>query len=248
MNRVIRGIVIKERPSGEKGKLLYILTQNEGVLTVNATGARTISASYLKSAQLFAYSDLTVYDKGGHLTLTEATLLESFYDLRNDMASFALAGYISELARLSAVPSDDGILRLLLNCFYALSHKIADTDTVKAVFEYRLCLALGLAPDFSCCAICGEKGDRFDFEESAFFCGECAPDPEGCFGLGDASDALNYLNGCAPGKILAFVIQGESKAAFCGFCEKYLIASSDLKPASLDFYKNISKGNMDGIH
>ncbi|MDD4125948.1 MAG: DNA repair protein RecO [Eubacteriales bacterium] len=242
MNRVIRGIVIKEQPSGEKGKLLYVLTQNEGVLTVTATGARTISASYLKSAQLFAYSDLTVYDKNKHLTLTEAKLTESFYDLRKDVAVFALASYMSELSLQSAVPADDGILRLLLNCLYALSRKLADTDTVKAVFEYRLCLALGLAPDFSCCAICGEAGDRFDFEESAFFCGECAPNPESCFRLDEgAAGALNYLNSCPAGKILSFGIKGDSKRCFCDFCEKYLITASDLRPASLDFYKKIIK-------
>jgi DNA repair protein RecO (recombination protein O) len=242
MNRVVRGIVIKEKQSGEKGKLLYVLTQNEGVVVLAATGARNISASYLKSVQLFAYSDLTVCDKNGHLTLTEAVLIESFYNLRNDIATFALASYISELAYLSAVPSDDGILRLLLNCLYALSNGLSDTETVKAVFEYRLCLSLGLAPDFSCCAICGEKGDRFDFGESALFCGECAPDPEGSFMLEEGTiGALNYLNSCPPGKILSFNLSGNPKKVFCEFCEKYLITASDLRPNTLDFYKKLQE-------
>lgn len=242
MNRVVKGIVIKEKAYGEKGKLLYILTQNEGVITVKATGARTISASYLKSAQLFAYSELTIYDKNKSYTLTEAKLIESFYDIRTDVLAFALACYMCELAGLSAVPEDDGILRLLLNCLYALTHQIAPVDLVKAVFEYRLCLCLGLAPDFSECAICGEKGKLFDYEESALFCSECAPDADRCIVLDESViETLNYLNTCPPGKILSFSIKGEAREQMGEFCEKYLISTTDLKPSTLEFYKQTIK-------
>lgn len=242
MNRTVNGIVIREKPLGEKGKLLYVLTQYEGVIAVKATGAKNISASYLKSAQLFAYSELNIYDKNKHFTLTEAKLIESFYDLRKDVSDFALASYICELALLTAVPSDDGILRLVLNCLYALSKNLSGRDTIKAVFEYRLCLCLGLEPDFSGCAICGVKGNLFDFEESALFCAECAPDAERCISLDEkAVEALNYLNTCPPGKILSFSIKGEPEAAFCRFCEDYLINAADLKPATLDYYKQTIK-------
>ena len=145
MNRTVNGIVIREKPLGEKGKLLYVLTQYEGVIAVKATGAKNISASYLKSAQLFAYSELNIYDKNKHYTLTEAKLIESFYDLRKDVSVFALASYICELALLTAVPSDDGILRLLLNCLYALSINLSGRDTIKA-YSNTGCLCLGLSP------------------------------------------------------------------------------------------------------
>lgn len=242
MNRTIKGVVIKEQPSGEKGKLLYILTENDGILPVNATGARTISASYLKSVQIFAYSDLTVYEKNGHYTLTEATLIDNFYGIRNDVVAFACASYMSELCLLVTVPQDDGIMRLYLNCLFALSKSLADADKVKAVFEYRLCGALGLAPDFSCCAICEDEGSLFDFEETALFCTECAPNPESSFPLvPDAVKSLNYLNVCPPNRILSFTVNGSAKQYFCEFCEKYLLYSADIIPKSLDTYKSIRK-------
>ena len=242
MTKTFKGVVIRETPVGEKGKLLHILTENDGVVTVTATGARNISASYLKSVQLFAYSELTVYEKNGHNTLTEAKLIENFYGLRSDVVVLAAASYLSEICGLVSVPDDDGIIRLYLNCLYALSRGMSDTDLVKAVFEYRLCVVMGMAPDFSCCAICGDEGTLYDFEESALFCKECAPVPELAYILTkSAVKALAYLAECPHSKILSFSLSNDDKKVFCDFCEKYFIYAADIKPKSLDFYRELRK-------
>ena len=243
MNRVFKGVVIKEKPSGEKGKLLYILTESEGVLLVTATGARSISASYLKSVQLFAYSEFTVYEKNGRMTLTEASLIESFFGIRNDLLAFAAASYMAELAYTVSVADNDGILSLLLNCLYALANSLAETPVIKAVFEYRLCLLLGLAPDFSCCASCGEKGNVLVVSEGMLYCADCAPKDEDTMELGDAAvQALDYLGRCAGNKILSFTISGADKEELLDFCEKYLLYAADITPKTLDFYKEIKNG------
>lgn len=243
MNKTFKGAVIREIPTGEKGKLLYVLTENDGVVTVHATGARNISSSYLKSVQLFAYSELSVYEKNGHMTLTEATLIENFYGLRSDIFTLAAASYMSEICAIVSVPSyDDGILRLYLNCLFALSRCLADTDLIKAVFEYRLCVVMGMAPDFSGCAICEAEGTLYDFDESALFCDECAPVPELAYRLTkSAVKALDYLGKCPQSKILSFSLTPDDEKIFCDFCEKYLIYAADVKPKSLDFYHEIRK-------
>jgi DNA repair protein RecO (recombination protein O) len=243
VDRQFKGIVIKEKPTGEKGKLLYVLTESQGVVQVTATGARSISASYLKSVQLFAYSDLSVYEKNGRMTLTEASLIESFYGIRSDLSAFAAASYMAELCFLVSVAENDGVLPLFLNALYALANSLAETKLVKAVFEYRLCLILGLAPDFSGCAACGGKGNAFSFAESELFCRDCLPEGEEAFELGDAAvSALDYLNRCARNKILSFSLTGEDKDTFCAFCEKYLLYAADIAPKTLDFYKEIENG------
>lgn len=243
MDRKFKGIVIKEKPSGEKGKLLYILTESEGVVQVTATGARSISASYLKSVQLFAYSELSVYEKNGRMTLTEATLLESFYGIRSDLSSFAVSSYMAELCFLVSTAQNDGVLSLFLNCLYALSKSLAESRMVKAVFEYRLCVILGLAPDFSGCSGCGEKGNVFSFTDSALYCRDCVPQGEETTELGSAAvSALDYLNRCAGNKILSFLLEGEDRQPFFDFCEKYLLFAADISPKTLDFYKEIEYG------
>ncbi len=243
MDRKFKGIVIKEKPSGEKGKLLYVLTESEGVLQINATGARSISASYLKSVQLFAYSELSVYEKNGRRTLTEATLIESFYGIRSDLSALAVASYMAELCFLVSIAENDGLLSLFLNCLYALANSLAETRMIKAVFEYCLCVTLGFAPDFSGCISCGKEGGLFSFAESAVFCRDCLPEGEDCFELGRAAvKALNYLNRCAKNKILSFSLEGADKDSFCEFCEKYLLYAADVSPKTLSFYKEIEYG------
>lgn len=240
MNRKINGVVLRETPNGEKGKLLSVLTRDEGVITISATGAKNISSSYLKSVQLFAYSAFTVYEKGGRRTLTEAELIDGFYTLRNDIETLSLASYIAETALIAAVPADDGILRLVLNCFFALTQKKAEVKTVKAVYEYRLCLSLGLAPDFSGCSSCGGEGGVFDFGESLFYCSKCAAEVENCVKLGrGVASALDYLNSCDMGRILMFSLDAGEKQGFFDFCEKYLINSLEQSPPTLSFYKKV---------
>ena len=158
------------------------------------------------------------------------------------MAAFAASSYFSEICLTVASPNDDGIIRLYLNCLYALSRALADVDLVKAVFEFRLCEVMGMAPDFSCCAICGDDGTLYDFEESSLFCAECAPEPELAYKLTAGSvKALNYLLNCPDNKILSFSISGDDRKVFCDFCEKYFIYAADFKPKSLDFYRELRK-------
>ena len=85
MRHKIKGIVIREVPKGETSKLLTVVTSSLGVITVNAKGVRKLSSPYLKSAQLFAFSDMLIYDKNGFYTLSEASLIADFYPIREDI-------------------------------------------------------------------------------------------------------------------------------------------------------------------
>ena len=49
------GIVIRERVQGESGKLVTLLTNDLGVITVSAKGALKLTASFRRCTQLYAF-------------------------------------------------------------------------------------------------------------------------------------------------------------------------------------------------
>ena len=229
MNETFPGIVIREMPSGENGKLLYVLTADRGVVRINATGARKLTASYLKSVQMFAYSRLTVYEKNGHMTLTEAELIEGFYYIRKDLVALAFASYACEMAYISAVPDDSSVLRLLLNTLYAVSNAIAPINIIKAVFELKLCCVSGLMPDIEDgCAVCGDAVSGGEFIPL------CAA----------ARRIVSFVCGADYSKMLSFRASPDAIEDFCAFCESFMTASMEVNPKTLQFYREISRKQL----
>ena len=55
------GIVIKERPIGEKDKVITILTRTEGIIEAIARGVRNTKSRLLSGVSLFTYSDFSIF-------------------------------------------------------------------------------------------------------------------------------------------------------------------------------------------
>jgi DNA repair protein recO len=246
MNQTFTGVVIKEAPNGENGKLLWVLTEQRGVVCMVATGAKKLTASYLKSVQLFAYSRLTVYEKNGHMTLTEAELIEGFYYIRKDLVALAFASYACEMARIAAVPEDSSMLRLLLNTLYALSKELAPTRLIKAVFELKLCCVSGLMPDVNCeCTVCSAPSDGYNITELEPRCHEhCGKTSDFVTLCTSTKKLISYVCSADFARMLSFRASSDTVDEFCLFCEAFAVAALEINPKTLQFYNEISRKQL----
>ena len=243
MRTKVKGLVVREKPNGENAKLLTVLTDTCGLITVNARGVRKISAAYLKSAQVFAFSDMLLYEKNGFRTLTEASLITDFYALREDLCAYSLACYICEAASAFAVPGEEssGILRLALNTLYALENKSYDEAQIKAAFELKLCAEGGFLPDITACGSCGEalSGARvFDLRSGIALCGGCVAEGGETLLLSEpVCRAAAHIAGADMQKFMSFRISGGDLAVLAELAEKYLKICAERDFNTLNFYK-----------
>lgn len=248
MRHKVRGIVVRESAAGENDKLLWVLTGEEGLLTVRAPGVRKLSATNLRSAQLFAYSDLLLYVKNGFYTLQESILQEDFYSLREDVTSFALGCYLCELASSVSVGGEEGveILRLLLNALYASEKKLADPRILKAAFEFRIAALIGYEPDLSECPVCGKPADGIEHRvmelaDGCLFCASCVPPAEGYSERMPLSEgcykALLHILRSPVGKIFLFRLDEPSLRELSQLTEAYLLMRMEKHLKTLDFLK-----------
>ena len=105
MLTAVRGLVIRTVNVGEKDKILTLFTEENGLMSVYASGSRVVKSKLLAAADLFCFADYVLYSKGDRYSVREAELIESFYGIRNSIEGLALAGYVAEI--LSDAPATE---------------------------------------------------------------------------------------------------------------------------------------------
>ncbi len=245
MRHKTKGIVIRETPKGETSKLLTVLTADLGVITVNGKGVRSLRSPYLKSAQLFAFSDFFLHEKNGFYTLVEASLITDFYSLRNDIKNYSLACYFCDVASSFAIPGEESgtVLRLLLNSLYALESEKNDRSTIKSAFELRLCSECGFLPEIDFCEDCGSELDGcdvlFDVSDGISFCAECAPSHYGLLPLSpSALKAVIHITDSEMSRFISFRIGDNDKKLLSELAERFMLARAERGFSTLSFYKH----------
>lgn len=144
------GIVLKETPLGENGKLLVIFTKEYGKITAAAKGVRKPGSSMIQLAQLFAYSSLELYRGTSALyTLTGGTLIEPFRGLTEDYDRIREAGRMASVL-LKVIQEDlpeEETLRLFLNSLYLIAAGKRSPHFTRCVFLLKLLQYQGVAPE-----------------------------------------------------------------------------------------------------
>ena len=178
----VKGLVVKIKNINENDKYLTILCEEYGKISFKAAGVRNFKSKYIASSQPFAYSEFTLFRTPTFTRMNEAQIIESFYGIRLNLASLALAVYLSDIAYTICVgeSGDEGeVLRLLLNTLHIISNQKMPNKITKAVYELRVLTKSGFMPNLEECEICSIS--KFSDDNMAFFdviggnliCGDC---------------------------------------------------------------------------
>ena len=175
-----KGLVIRETRIKESDKLLTILAPGHGIITAKARGVLKDKSKNSAACQMFCWSDFTLYENRGYLTVTEAITCEMFSELQHNPAKFALAAYFCEICELLSMTDtvSDELLRLTLNMLYALSKLDYPIELIRCAFEARALVCGGYMPDIEVCVGCGCEPETpiISISEFSVRCVECAGD------------------------------------------------------------------------
>ena len=247
MYKTVHGLVLREVKFKEADKMLTVLTQEEGKISVRARGALRKSCRFAAASQQFAYSEMTLFLNRGRYYLEEASVVEDFRGLRERFEELALAAYFAEL--LEAVSDEDSpdpeLLRLGLNALFALSHELFPPKQVKAAFELRVMCITGYAPALDFCTGCGKtEGFRpvFDIAGGELFCAECAEKTQpGGLHIGTQTlAAMRYITGADPKRAFSFNLDDKDLRELGRVCQRYTLRQLDRGFGALDYYEKLS--------
>jgi DNA repair protein RecO (recombination protein O) len=151
-------IVLRSRHLGETSKILTLFTERYGKMATVAKGARRPKSRFGASLDLFAHSSVVLYLKENrdlHL-VTESTLLEDFYGLREDAERLGRASAVVELVDRMVMRSEriPGLFSLLLGGFRAFQEQTRTSLLLSAVM-LKIVSLLGFRPQLYSCSRCG---------------------------------------------------------------------------------------------
>ena len=188
----VKGIVIRESTYKDNDKIITILTDSIGKVSVIAKGAKKTNSPYLASSQYLVYSEFVLYQNTGYFYLNSASVINTFYNLRIDLDKLQI---VFELTKLINSVTDENqdcekILKLFLNTIYALDKLDKDKKLIVNAFKIKLFTLLGFAPRQDKCANCSkllldaeEEFVYYNYVDNVFLC-------ENCKGIGDSRSVI----------------------------------------------------------
>lgn len=248
MRLVTKGIVLRETAYKESDKILTVLTQERGRLTVLARASRKKGGGISAASQLLVWSELTLSEHNQRWTLLEAATEREFRRVRSDLERLALGSYFAEVTELLAQEELPGgeLLSLLLNSLYVLDATERPLPLVKSAFELKAMSLAGYRPLLEGCAVCGRpepEEPRFQLRSGLLHCGACAVRQEEGASLpldGGSLAAMRHVTGCEKRKLFSYRLSPDAQKRMSAVCEGFLLAQMDRGFRTLEFYRQLA--------
>jgi DNA repair protein RecO (recombination protein O) len=244
MQLTTKGLIIREQTIGESDRLVTLLCADLGLVKAFVRRAKSYKNQNLSSTSLFVYGEFTLYKGKDAYIIDNATPIEVFFNLRNDIERLALAQYFAQLTYFlgsEEQPSSE-MLRLVLNSLHLLCNGNKNPAFVKAVVELRMLCLGGYMPNILACYRCGAYESDvmyFDVEEGCIYCKDCFRNNAQTAPL-SVITAMRYI--CLVddvGKIFSFKINEENLGILSNIVEKYLLSRVEGRLTTLEFYKTL---------
>ncbi len=238
-----KGLVIKQQTIGESDRLVTLLTADYGLVRAFVRGAKQMKNRLSSSTSLFAYSDFTLYKGKDAFVVDNASPIEVFFELRQDIESLALAQYFAQLAYELGYEEqpEEEMLSVMLNALHLLCRDKKDKRIIKSAVELRLMSLGGYMPNILACASCGTyETDTmyFDTLDGCIYCESC-PKAGALVCAKNVITAVRYICLTEPKKIFSFSLSEENLETLSALSEKYLLSSLQKKFTTLEFYKGL---------
>lgn len=175
-------LVLRRVDYGEADRIVTLLTESNGKLTVLARGARRSKQRFGAALEPFGLLEASISVGRGLATLREATPLRSFPALLTSLAAMAAAGDAIEKTRalMPEKSPDPELFHTHVELFDVLSAGAPPSDIALA-FELRVLDILGIPPRLDACARCGkQRGTRpgtFVASMGGLVCQSCGGGP-----------------------------------------------------------------------
>jgi DNA repair protein RecO (recombination protein O) len=152
----LTGINLKAIPFGESDRMLTILSPEQGLLRLNAPGARKQNSRLGGRSNLFVINDMLIAKGKSIAKITQAETLESYPGLARHLAKLTASQYLAEIALHQALndqPQPE--LYYLLTEHLSRLERASETDILPSLTQaiYQLLALAGVAPQVQQCCI-----------------------------------------------------------------------------------------------
>ncbi|MEZ4834922.1 MAG: DNA repair protein RecO [Caldilineaceae bacterium] len=247
VNRM-QGVVLRRRDQGEADRVLTVFTPDQGKRDLIAKGIRKTTSRKAGHLELFTHVSMLVAQARTWDIVTEATAVESFRHLREDLDSISRAAYVAELVDVFGEASDDSrnLWDLLLLALRELDEAEADPSLLLRWFELHLLSLAGFQPELFNCLGCGkplEPVDNFlSLHAGGIYCPTCAENLSGVELISaDVLKVLRHLQRSNWGAVRNLQVRSSNLQAAESILYRYLVTVLERQLKSADFVRRLMR-------
>ena len=174
-----KGIILHETPYGETSKILNVLTEDFGKISIISKGCRNIKNKLRGVSNKMNYCEYTIsYKENGLSTMIEGMTINSFKNVFGDMKKSLYCFYLIDL--ISQVLNENNN-KEIFNLLSASLTKINDglsPELISNIVELQLLKYLGVNLNLDSCVNCGKTSDLItvDLNNGGCLCKDCYQD------------------------------------------------------------------------
>ena len=174
-----QGVVLRTYKLGETDRIVHVLTAGRGKVRGVAKGVRRPGSKFGGRLEPFSHVDLQLYEGRNLDIISQAELISSYSQVRDDFALSACGSTMVEAADRVAQEDERStrLLLLLLDGLRALSRNPLHPSVILDAYLLRLASVAGYHPYLEACASCGRPDGPQAFSPSAggVLCMACSP-------------------------------------------------------------------------
>ena len=236
----VEGLVLKETNYSESSKILQILTDKYGIISVMSKGCRSIKSKFRSLSNKLSYANFYIYyKKDGISTLKDADSIDPFKNITLNIENIAYATYLLDLTeQVYKHSKSNEIFPLIISVLKKINEGY-DPFVLTSIYEIKLLEYLGIKPNVDSCSICGNNKNilTISINDGGFICKNCY-----CGGKIYNDQIIKLIRMFVyidVNNITKISLKDETKKELSLFIEEYYDTLSGIYLKSKDFLKNI---------
>ena len=177
-----KAIILRRVNVGEADRILSILTESHGKISVRAKSVRKLTSKLAGAVEPFCYSELHLVQGKKYATLAGAKIINMYARAREDFEKLTLSCEFIEVVERNL---HDGLAHKEVFGLLKNSLEFLDSNNQLSIINHKLrsyfilnfLKNLGYEPQLGICAHCHEKIEAgrqlFSFAHGGLLCGKC---------------------------------------------------------------------------
>jgi DNA repair protein RecO (recombination protein O) len=179
MEEKLSGITISAINFSENDKILNVFTLEKGMVSAKIKGVKKAGAKLKFASEPFCFAEFIISSTVARKTVINASLIDSFYPIREDVIKYYSGGAVLEFLKKFA--KEEITSPILFATTITALKELAYSDLpplfVLCKFLISALKEVGYALNLSGCIDCGDQITSrpfFDWTSGGFYCTECA--------------------------------------------------------------------------
>lgn len=175
---ITKAICLNSVDYKEKDKQLILFSLENGLMSAVLKGCKTAKAKLKFAFSPFCFAEYSIVQKGNFCTITNAGLIDSFFDLTSNYDNYILGSIMLDITHSTVKFNEQNLPMFvgLLNHLKAICYENINAKMVCIKFVLLALENLGYKPTFKSCHRCGmpfNQDKYLDMSCGEFVCQNC---------------------------------------------------------------------------